>query len=333
MKILITGGGGFLGSKILRMLLSRGDSCQFAARGDYPEIRALGAQQIRGDLSDPIIADQACQGCEAVIHVAAKAGVWGKHEDYVQANIVATENIVRACENSGVSYLVHTSTPSVTFDGEDVEKGGQDLPHAQSFLTSYAQTKSVAEKIVLGSKVVSIALRPHLIYGAGDPNLLPRMITRHKAGKIKIIGSGENKVDITHVKNAAIAHLQALDSLKMGNSKAQGKAYFISDDAPVNLWDFLNRSVQALGYPPIKGKVSRKTAYRAAGILEGFHRRFRPEVEPRITRFVADQLATSHWYDMAPAKKDFGYAPIIGQDEAFQDMIEDLKKRGFGLKV
>ncbi len=330
MKILITGGGGFLGSEILRMLLDRGDEVQFAARGDYPKIRALGATQIRGDLANLDIAMKAVDGCEAVIHVAAKAGVWGKHEEYYNANVVATQNIIKACQTHNVAYLIHTSTPSVTFNGENVENGGQDMPHASSFLTSYAETKSEAENLALSAENLKvIALRPHLIYGAGDPNLLPRMVSRHRDGKIKVIGDGQNQVDITHVKNAAVAHLQALDSLKSGATDAVGKAYFISDDAPVKLWDFLNRSVSALGYKEITGQVSHKAAFRAAGVLETFHRTFRPNVEPRITRFVADQLSTSHWYDMGPAKKDFGYAPIIGQELAFEDMIEDLKERGY----
>ncbi len=330
MKILITGGGGFLGSEILRMLIDRGDECQFAARGDYPEIRALGATQIRGDLADPAIANKAVAGCDAVIHVAAKAGIWGGHADYYSANVIATQNIVDACIQHNVNYLIHTSTPSVTFNGKNVENGKQNMPHADSFLTSYAETKSKAEQIALNAKGIKvIALRPHLIYGAGDPNLLPRMVNSHRGGKIKIIGDGNNKVDITHVKNAAIAHLQALDSLVSGVVEPVGKAYFISDDAPVKLWNFLDRSVTALGYEKISGQVSHKTAFRAAGVLETFHKIFRPNVEPRITRFVADQMSTSHWYDMEPAKRDFGYQPVIDQNAAFEDMIEDLKKRGF----
>lgn len=330
MKILITGGGGFLGTAIVRLLINEGHACRCVARNDYPHLRAMGAKQICGDLSDMQIADQAVEGCEAIFHVAAKAGVWGKHEDYFQANVIATKNILKAAEKYSVKYLIYTSTPSVTFNGSDIENGAQSLPYAENFLTSYARTKAEAEKMVLAHPFgKTIALRPHLIYGPGDPHLLPRLIEKHRRGKIKRVGDGKNKVDLTYVDNAASAHIQALHAFRDGNDLAHAKAYFISDDSPVNIWDFLNRSLKALGYTSIDSSISHKTARRVGALLETFHTYFRPQIEPRMTRFVADNLATSHWYDMAPAQKDFGYLPIVSQEDAFEAMVKDLRERGF----
>lgn len=334
MRVLVTGGGGFLGSAIVRRLVDRGDRVTIAARSDYPEIRALGAAQVRGDLADVDVARAAVTEQDAVIHTAAKPGIWGDYDDFYRSNVVATKRLVEAARAAGVRRFVHTSTPSVTFDGTDHENGGPDLPYATEFKTDYAATKAEAERFVLGAsddEFRVVALRPHLIWGPGDPYLLPGVIDRHREGKLVRVGAQDNVVDITYVENGAVAHLQALDALAARPSDVAGRAFFVSDDDPVVLWDFLGDVFEALGLPPLTRTVPAGLAFAAGSVFEATHRLFGMKGEPRITRFAAQNVSTSHWYDMAPARDAFGYAPVVGRDEAWQKTVADLRARGFGV--
>lgn len=330
MRVLVTGGGGFLGRHIVRRLLDRGDDVVFAARSDYPDVQDWGAVQVRGDLAEESVAVAAARGCDAVIHVAAKAGIWGDAADYERSNVVATRNVLAACEAHAIGDLVYTSTPSVTFDGSDHENGAPDLPYAQTFRNHYARTKARAERDVLSHDAIrAVSLRPHLVFGPGDPFLLPGVIARHREGKLARVGKGENRVDITYVENAAVAHLRALDALRSG-AQVAGKAYFISDGEPVVLWDFLADVFERLGLPPLRRSVPFGVAYAVGGLLEGAHRAFGITSEPRMTRFAAQQVATSHWYDMEPARQELGYEPVVSRVAALEATIADLRARGLG---
>lgn len=326
MKVLVTGGGGFLGSAIVRQLLARGDEVTIAARSAYPEIVELGARQVQGDLADREVAQRAVEGQEAVIHTAAKAGIWGPHADYYRANVVATQNIVDACEGGGIERLVYTSTPSVTFDGRDHFNAGTDLPYATKTKSHYQSTKIDAERRVLGvsADLLTVALRPHLIWGPGDPFIFPGVIKRQMEGKFARVGPGDNKVDITYVDNAAHAHLLALDRV----SELHGRAFFISDGEPIELWPFLDRLFDELDLPPVTKRVPAWLAYGAGATLEAIHGALNKEDEPRMTRWGAQNLTTSHYYDMTPARDAFGYEPIISREEAWGRTIADMRARG-----
>ncbi len=331
MKILVTGGGGFLGRSIVEQLLARGDEVSIIARSDYPEIRELGATTFQGDLGDRAALDEAFAGQDAVMHTAAKAGVWGDRADFVRSNVTATENVIDACRANGVKKLVFTSSPSVTFDGGDAENAGNDVPYPDEFLAHYPETKAKAEQLVLaanGPDLMTTSLRPHLIWGPRDPHLIPRVVASAKDGKLKIVGDGKNVVDITYVDNAAVAHLQALDALTDHESAPAGTPYFISDDDPVVLWDWINGLLGELDIKPVTKNVSPKVAFFAGSVLEGAFKTFGLNGEPRMTRFVAQQLGTSHYYDMGPAKRDFGYAPIVDPADGMKNLLEDLRSRG-----
>jgi nucleoside-diphosphate-sugar epimerase len=252
-----------------------------------------------------------------VFHVAAKAGIWGSYHDFYQANVVGTENVIAACQSNGINRLVYTSSPSVVFDGSDVEGGDESLPYPDSFEANYPATKALAEQLVLAAnspELAVTALRPHLIWGPGDNHLGPRIIAKGRAGKLRRIGTRPNLVDTVYVDNAARAHLQAADMLSPGSSVA-GNCYFISNNEPLPLWDMVNRILAAADVPPVTRSISPKLAFAIGCICEGLWSLFRLSGEPPMTRFVAHELASAHWFDISAARRDFNYHPEISIDE------------------
>ncbi|WP_281184705.1 NAD-dependent epimerase/dehydratase family protein [Trichlorobacter lovleyi] len=317
MKALVTGGGGFLGGVIVRMLREQGDQVVSISRGRYAELDSLGVAQVQGDLADQAAVLKAAQGCDIIFHVAAKAGIWGSYDSFYQANVTGTQNILSVCKELCISKLVYTSSPSVVFDGNDVEGGNESLPYPEHFEAFYPQTKAQAEQLVLQAnspQLATVSLRPHLIWGPGDNHLVPRIIAKGKSGRLRRIGNRPCLVDTVYVDNAARAHLQAAERLAPGSVIA-GKAYFISNGEPVQLWDMVNRILAAGGVAPVKGSISPKAAYAVGTMCEGIWKLLNLSGEPPMTRFVAKELATAHWFDISAARRDLGYQPQVTLDE------------------
>jgi nucleoside-diphosphate-sugar epimerase len=318
-KAVVTGGGGFLGRALVARLLARGDEVTSVARGAYPELERAGVHCVRADLAAPGDAlERACAGAEVVFHCAAKAGVWGPRAEYFAANVEGTRNVLAACRRAGVSRLVHTSSPSVCFDGADHRRASNDLPHATRFRAHYPASKARAEAEVLRANagaLATCALRPHLVFGPGDPHILPRLIARARAGALRIIGSGGNEVSLTYVDNAAAAHVAAADRLAPGAPHA-GRAYFVCQAEPVRLWSWINELLVALGIEPVTRRLPYPAAYALGATFELAWHALRRAGEPPLTRFVAAQLARSHSYDLAPARADFGYVEEVDLAEA-----------------
>ena len=327
MKALVTGGGGFLGGAIVRKLLARGDAVRSFTRTAYPWLAELGVEQAHGDLADADAVSKAVAGCDVVFHVAAKAGIWGRYADFFATNVTGTENVLAACGKHNVTRLVYTSTPSVVHGGESIEGADESIPYPKEYEAHYPRTKAAAERAVLaanGPQLATVVLRPHLVWGPGDPHLIPRVLRRARAGKLRRVGKQPVKVDITYVDNAADAHLLAADKLAPGSPVA-GKAYFITDGEPVDLWEFLNRVLALAGLPPVTKSVSVWKARLAGRVLEFVYRVLRLSAEPAMTRFVASQLATSHWYDISAARRDLGYEPKVGLEEGLRRLADSLK--------
>ena len=322
MKILVTGGGGFLGGAILKQLAQAYPDAErhTLQRSNHPELAAQGVVQHLGALSDEAVVDKAVAGAEMVFHVAAKAGVWGSYESYHAPNVTGTENVLKACQKHGVKKLVYTSTPSVVHSGSSIEGADESIPYATHFSTHYPKTKAIAEKMVLAANsntLSTVALRPHLIWGPGDNHLVPRIIDRARRGRLRIVGDGKNLVDGVYIDNAARAHLNAADKLSP-NAACAGKAYFITQGEPIETKTLINGIVQAGGLPPVEKTISFKAAYRVGAVLEFVFRLFGIKKEPPMTRFVAEQLSTAHWYRIDAAKADLGYTPKISTSEGLQ---------------
>lgn len=319
MKALVTGGGGFLGRALCKRLLAAGHAVSALGRNDYPELVALGVRCVRADVADAGAVAEAAAGHDVVFHAAAKAGVWGPRSEYVSANVEGTENVIAACRTAAVGRLVFTSSPAVVFDGSDHLDVDHELPYPRRHGCHYAETKAQAERAVLaanGERLATIALRPHLVYGPRDPHLLPRLFARARAGRLAIVGGGRNVVSLTYVENAAAAHVQAAARLAPG-AACSGRAYFVTDAEPVELWPWLNRMLERVGLPPAARRVPLGTAQAAGALLEGLWALLSLPGEPPITRFVAQQLARSHSFSPSTAGAAFGYAPVVTANEAF----------------
>lgn len=331
MRVLVTGGGGFLGSGIVDRLLQRGDTVVTLNRSHYPGLEEKGVDQVLGDISDGQAVNKAAEGCDLVFHTAAKAGVWGDLDSYYRPNVLGTQHVISACRKHGIRFLVHTSSPSVTFDGSDQVGVDETEPYPDKFMAFYPQTKAEAEKLVNaadGELLRTTSLRPHLIWGPGDNHLVPRIVARAKAGKLKLVGGGRNKVDSVYIDNAVDAHLAAADVL-IQDGPVCGKNYFISNDEPMAMADLLNGILKAAGLPPVRKSVSPGLARFAGALLETVYGVMGKEDEPMMTRFVAGQLATDHWFDLSAAKEDFGYKPKVSMAEGFQRLEAAFKAGAF----
>jgi nucleoside-diphosphate-sugar epimerase len=322
---LVTGGGGFLGGAIVRLLIAQGEKVRSFSRKPYSELEALGVQQVRGDLYDGDAVASACQDVDTVFHVAAKPGVWGPYDAFYRPNVVGTENIIAACLSCGVRRLIHTSSPSVVFDGTDMAGIDESAPYPACFHAPYPQTKAIAEKRVLEAAdkgLPALALRPHLIWGPGDNHLVPRIIAR--ADRLRQIGDGANLVDTIYVDNAAWAHILAEKALR-SNPALSGRVYFISQDEPIALWEMINLILAAGGKPPVRRSISPRVAFRIGGCLEFIYKLLGLKSEPPMTRFVARELATTHWFNIQAAKTDLGYHPIVSTQEGLKRLAKWLK--------
>jgi len=329
-KAAVIGGNGFLGRYIVEELRRRGCGrvVSLSRRRD-PMLEQMGVEIVQGDLRDPEVVENACRDATVVFHTAAKAGVWGTYHDYYGINVAGTANVLAACRRFGIRRLVYTSSPSVAYPPtHDIDGADESLPYPKRFLANYPATKAIAEKMVLHYDWKDLrvaALRPHLIWGPRDPHLLPRLIRRAAQRRLAIVGDGHNLVDLTYVVNAAAAHVQAAEMLA-GAEPGFRRPYFISDDNPVKLWDWLNNLFRELKLPPVKRSISYATARRTGAILENCWKFFHIPGEPPMTPFVAGQLAFSHYFNIGAAKRDFQYSPVVTPEQAMQDTLTWLRQ-------
>ncbi len=324
--VLVTGGGGFLGSAVVSLLRAGGRSVRSLARGRHPKLDVLGAEQIQGDVADASAVARAVEGCDAVFHVAAKAGIWGPESEYRRSNVEGTRNVIDACRAHGVRKLIYTSSPSVIFSGKDLEGVDESIPYPDHYEAAYPRTKAEAEKMVRKANdatLATVVLRPHLIWGPGDNNILPRILARARAGRLFRIGRRNPLIDLTYIDNAASAHLLAADRLDVGSPIA-GKVYFIAQGEPVPIWDMVDRFLEIAGLPPVKKSVPRPLAVAIGRGLEGCHRLLNLPGEPRMTRFLAHELSTAHWYNLDAARRDLDYAPQVRIDEGLRRLAVAL---------
>jgi nucleoside-diphosphate-sugar epimerase len=354
--VLVTGGTGFLGRHIVERLLTEGRTVTVLARRPAPDLEERGVRFVAADLADAGAVSRACQGIGTVFHLAAKVGVWGRYGDFYRANVLGTRAVLAGCRAHGVRRFVYTSTPGVVYNGRDLAGADESLPLTTRCPAAYVLTKALAEREVLAAnspELLTVALRPHLIWGVGDPHLVPRILKRARAGRLRIVGSGRNRVDLLHVRNAADAHLLAERALgeppsaafgprpsppaqqpdtcnvlrykPPGAGPAAGRAYFITNGEPVVLWDWINDLLRSLGLPPATRQLWPGAAFAVGAACELLWRLLPLGGEPPMTRFVAKELATDHWFDISAARRDLGYTPRVSMAEGIAELIASLR--------
>ncbi len=333
MKILVTGGSGFLGRHLLRALQKAGfEKIRTFNRKPCEDLKDQGIEIIYGDLSDSKIVNEAVCGCDAVFHVAAKAGVWGSYTSYYRSNVLGTQNIINACLKHQVKYLIYTSSPSVVFTGKPLVNVNESVGYGNpNKMCPYAKTKMLAEQLVLKVNTYqglkTIALRPHLIWGPGDNHLIPTLIKAARQHRLCQVGDGMNWVDISYVTNVAHAHLLALQELVNGNTCVSGKAYFISQGDPVQLWPWLNQLFCKLNVPQPLIKIPFRIAYLLGSMFEVIYTLLFIKKQPLMTRFVAKELSQDHYFDITAAKMDLHYLPQVSNEEGLEQLVHWLKKK------
>jgi nucleoside-diphosphate-sugar epimerase len=317
-KALVTGAGGFLGQYIVEQLVARGDEVRAFGRGTYPQLERLGVESIQADIRNAEAVAAACRGVDVVFHSAAVAGIWGPWDHYYGINTLGTSHVLAGCRQHGIRRLVFTSSPSVTFDGRDQNGVDESVGYAHRWLCHYPHTKALAEQLVLAANgsdgLLTCALRPHLIWGPRDTHLIPRLLDRARKGKLVRVGAGTNLIDAVFVENAAQAHLLAADRLQE-HSPVAGRAYFITNGEPVNCWDWINQLLELADLQPARRAISFRAAWRVGHLLELMWRVVGKQSEPRMTRFLAAQLALSHYFDISAARRDLDYRPAISMSD------------------
>jgi len=311
-RVLVTGGGGFLGKAIIKRLLTHTPDIRSLSRNRYPELDALGVEQIQGDISDLAAVERACQERDLVFHVAAKTGIWGVYQDFYNTNVAGTRHVVKSCQQHDISYLIYTSSPSVVYhDDADIMGVDESAPYPDHYQTYYQETKSMAEQLVVQASdpsLKTIVLRPHLIWGPGDSQFVPRIIQR--AGSLRRVGDGKNRIDTTFIDNAVQAHILAAEKL-LENRHLSGNIYFISQGEPIYLWDMVDHILMSAGRKPVRKSIPKGLAYAIGYIMEVVYKSLRVASEPRMTRFLANELSRNHWFDISAARKDLGYVPEV----------------------
>lgn len=358
---MVTGATGFLGGRIRERLLAARRSLTIVSRTPQPALAARGIRVVVGSLADPAVCAEAVRGVETVFHVAARVGVWGRYADFYQDNVVATRTLLTAARASGVRRFVHTSTPSVVYNGFPLADADESLPLTTSCPSPYPLTKALAEREVIAANspgFATCALRPHLIWGVGDPHLVPRILARAAAGRLRVVGEGQNRVDMVHVENAAAAHLLAETALlpvssslnhtsqslidktfespssitsqslvdKKSDAPAAGRAYFITNGEPINLWHWIDELLRALGRPPLPSRsMPLSAAYALGAACEATWTLLRRADEPPMTRFIAAELAKDHWFNITAARRDLGYVPRISMAAGTAELVAALR--------
>lgn len=323
MRALVTGGGGFLGSGITKELIQRGNRVTVIGRGRYSHLPDS-VKMMQGDIRDFKFVKSASKNIDMVFHTAALPGIWGPAHEFYSVNVKGTENVIRACQENSIPKLIFTSSPSVVFGCSSLEGSDESTPYPETYLCEYPRTKALAEKMVLRANdptLCALAIRPHLIWGPGDPHLIPRLLRKAKSNQLIKVGEGKNQVDMIYIDNAVSAHLKAAFA---PDYNVAGKAYFVSDDEPVVLWKWINSLLNRLGIREVSRNISYKNAQRLGAFLEGVYGFLGLKGEPCMTRFLASQLAISHYFDISRAKKDFGYQPLVSQEEGTRRLIHSL---------
>ncbi len=313
MRVLVTGGTSLLGASVIERLIDRGDDVVSFQRS----AGSVATTEVLGDIGDPSALDRATSGVEAVVHLAAKVGVTGSAESFRSINIDGTRNVIEAAQRNGVARMVHVSSPSVAHAGTALV--GADASPADPTTTRghYSTTKAEAELLALdynSDTFPVVAIRPHLVWGPGDTQLVGRIIERANQGRLVLIGNGSALIDSTYIDNAGDALVAAVDRV----ADLGGQAFVVSNNQPRTVRELLERIVGAAGLPEPSRSVPAAAAFRGGQLIESVWNRSGSDNDPPLTSFLAEQLSTAHWFDQRRTQHALDWQPTVSLDEGFR---------------
>lgn len=314
-RVLVTGASSLLGGAVACRLQARGDDVTVFQRRPA-EVSAQGCRQLLGDVTDAAAVRQAAHGQDAVVHLAARVSVTGPWAAFEEVNVDGTANMVAGARAAGVARLVHVSSPSVAHSGRALVGAGAEPADPVGASGHYARSKALAEQLALasdGPALAVVAVRPHLVWGPGDTQMVGRIVQRARAGRLALVGDGAALIDSTYVDDAAAALVAALDRAP----QAHGQALVVTGGQPRPVAEVLARICRAAGAPPPTRRVPLGVARIAGAAVEAVWAFSRRSDEPPMTRFLAEQLATAHWFDQRLTRALLGWAPEVGLDEGF----------------
>ena len=321
MKVLVTGASSLIGAGVAMRLARRGDDVVTFQRRAVQGLDAESSiAQLTGDIRSKYAVDKAAADCDAIVHLAAKVGVTGTWEEYRSINVDGTANVIAAATRRSIVRVVHVSSPSVAHGGEPIIGGPAAPPVLGRRRAWYPESKAMAEIDALDAVCDGlglVAIRPHLVWGPGDTQLVGRIVERARAGRLALVGGGRALVDTTYIDNAVEALIAALDAVAPG-AACSGRAYVISNGEPRPIRDLVEGICRAADVPFRPRDISLRAAKTVGAIVERAWPVLRRDDEPPLTHFVAEQLGTAHWFDPRPARDDLGWSPTVSIDEGLR---------------
>ena len=312
MRVLVTGAGSLLARRTVEALLARGDEvvCLQRRRAE------IDTEQVLADVRNAAAVAAAAAGCDAIIHAAAKVGVVGSWDEYRSINVDGTDAVIAAARKHGIGKFVHVSTPSVAHEGHSIVGGGADAPVTGRRNAWYPESKAIAEQHAIAaasSSLAVVAIRPHLVWGPADTQLVGRIVDRARAGRLALVGNGAALIDTTYIDCAALALVAAVDAVDP-QARCNGRAYVIANGEPRPIRELVLGICAAAGVDTRPREVPRRLALVAGSAVERVWRLSRAQSEPPLTRFLAQQLGTAHWFDPRPAREDLDWRPTVTID-------------------
>ncbi|MBP3041585.1 NAD(P)-dependent oxidoreductase [Bacillaceae bacterium Marseille-Q3522] len=324
MNMLVTGATGFLGQKLALRLVQMGHEVTGIGRNKEigEKLAAKGITFVQAYLENKEQIIHLCKNRDYVFHSGALSSPWGKYNDFYQANVLGTKNVIAGCMTHGVKRLIHVSTPSLYFfydEKKDVKE--TDLGAPTKFVNYYAKTKYLAELEIdqaFKEGLPVITIRPRALFGPGDNAILPRLIKVCEKGVFPKIGSGNVEVDITYVENVVDALLLCMTS----NNETLGQKYNITNGVRVNLYEMIEKVMGMLGKSVTYKNISFKKAFLIANLLEKGSSIFLGGKEPILTKYTVSVLSQSQTLNIEKAQTELGYNPRVSIDQGIREFVD-----------